>query len=117
MGIDVDGGMLVGCHGSDFAVCDDCPKEYFEGVDFSCLSTGELLDILGLELYADHYDADYDDGYIGFPVVNVPILCEEFNDWIENVKIKAAKFEEITGVGAELCWLSKGLVGLIKEVV
>ena len=106
MGIDYDGGMLVGCHGSSFKVSEDCPEEYLEGLEegeyIEDLDDDELLDILGLEQYSQYCDADTYSSHVGFPVNDTPIDSVEFEGWLIEVKVLADRFEKITGVQAKL---------------
>jgi hypothetical protein len=108
MGIDYDGGMLVGCHGAEFSVLSDCPEHYFddicleEGESIEDLDDNEVMEGLGLESYAEYYDADIDCSYVGFPIGNVEVHSEDFEEWLADVKVKASEFEEITGIKAKL---------------
>ena len=108
MGVDFDGGMLVGCHGSEFSVLSDCPEHYFDDI---CMDDGEtiedledyeVLEGLGLGQYCEYYDADEDCSYIGFPVDNVLIDDPKWEEWVLGVKNLSVKFEGITGTKAKL---------------
>lgn len=108
MGIDYDGGMLVGCHGSYFSVSKDCPEHYLskivldEDESIEDLETWEVVEGLGLERYSEHYDAIVDHSNIGFPVPNVTVNDPKFSEWCEEVSKLAIEFEKITGIKAEL---------------
>jgi hypothetical protein len=111
MGIYYGGGMLVGCHGSKFSLSESCPKEYLGDLhpdkSVGDLYNSELLDILGMSRYAEYYCAEIDSSHVGFPVEGVPIDSVEFEGWLINVKVLAAKFEAITGVKARLIGCQK----------
>lgn len=97
MGMDIDGGMLVGAHGDKLAVPKGVDVEFYEWADEN-----------GLESYAMHYDADQSHTYYGFPIDDVRVSGIN-GEWLESVKDKAAKFEALTGVepsliGAQSVW-------------
>ena len=88
MGIDIDGGMIVGERGDKLSA-----PEYAE-------SLSEWLYEDGIERMSLYYDADDKDCYFGIPVPNIPI--GEIDGWLETVKLAADKFKAITGVPAML---------------
>lgn len=91
MGIDYSGGMIVGADAEDI----DYEVRQFEyGYEFC-----EEHDMTS---YSFWYDADESGQVWGYPVSDVNILSEEFDDWVGVVKRKAQKFEEITGVKVKL---------------
>ena len=108
MGVDYDGGMLVGCHGSDFSVSEDYPEHYLseivldEGESLEDVENYEILEGLGLARYGEHYDASIEHSNIGFSVPNITINDPKFLEWQEEVLKLSIKFEEITGVKAKL---------------
>ena len=90
MGIDYDGGMIVGCIGSDI----DVPEEY----------DGDLSDWIeenDLETMSTYYDAEIDDRYIGFCVDDVDVN-DIHGEWLTDVLQKAEKFFKLTGKKARL---------------
>ena len=90
MGIDYDGGMIVGEIGSKITV----PEKY----DGDIYEMAEDNDMEWLSMY---YDADIKDVYFGFGVPDVPVA--EMNvGWLDDISDKAAKFYELTGVTARL---------------
>ena len=85
MGIDYDGGMLVGARRSKL---NDVPDElWYED---------------GMAVYAERYDGE-GHGYchIGFEIDNIPV-SQINEEWLNNIRTLAEKFKEITGVEAEL---------------
>ena len=52
--------------------------------------------------YSFHYDADSDNQILGFTITDINPLSSEFDKWLEDVKEKAQKFYELTGVEAQL---------------
>jgi hypothetical protein len=90
MGIDYDGGMIVGELGRKLEVPDEFDgnmNDYIEEHDMDAMSL--------------YFDADTDYQYIGFKVPNV-MVSELDGDWLTDVKAKAEKFEELFYVPAKL---------------
>lgn len=88
MGIDTDGGMIIGERGHKI--------EAPEGEDFADWAEDNKL-----ERMAMYYDADTDDCYYGFTIVDV--LVEDMTgEWLQYIHKLANKFEELTGVPAML---------------
>ena len=91
MGVDYSGGMIVGADAEDI----DYEVRQFEyGYEFC-----EEHDMTS---YSFWYDADESGQVWGFPVKDVDILSDEFDNWVSMVKLKAQEFEKITGVKAKL---------------
>lgn len=90
MGIDYDGGMIVGACGDDMLDCVPEGMEFYEWAQDN-----------GLESMAMYYDADSSDCYYGYTVDDVPVPDIE-GEWLTDVKAKAAKFKELTGMDALL---------------
>lgn len=90
MGINIDGGMIIGSLGGDLSV-----PEGFEG------DLCEWLEEDGIEYFSLHYDAGYEDSIYGF-ILDNEVGVEFLDDWLAGVKRKAAEFEKITGVKAKL---------------
>ena len=90
MGIDIEGGMIVGEEANLIDVPEGCDDEFYEWAEN-----------VGMDSYAEHYDADEDYKVYGFPVKDVAVddMCGE---WIEDVKKKADTFFKLTGVKARL---------------
>lgn len=90
MGIDYDGGMIVGACGDMFSE----PEGYED--DFSEWVEDNDMDVMSL-----HYDASEEYQIIGFKVPDVPV-SEMDGDWLKDVKEKAKLFKELTGVEPKL---------------
>jgi hypothetical protein len=89
MGIDYDGGMIIGEIGSKL-----CEPDTYDGF-------GEWVEDNDMKAMSLHYDAGSDFQNIGFAVPDIAI-AEMDGEWLADVKAKARKFEEITGVPAKL---------------
>jgi hypothetical protein len=87
MGIDIEGGMIVGRLGKDI----ECDHD--DGLT-------ELAEENGMDNYSLHYDADEDWHIYGFEVKDV--LVDEIDEWVKTVKEKAQEFKNITGLDAKL---------------
>lgn len=96
MGIDYDGGMVVGELGSELdyeklselSEVEDDPQ-YF------------LVEQKGMESMSLWFDADFENTIYGFGVEDIEV--EKIDQaWIDDLKEKARVFEEITGVKARL---------------
>jgi len=90
MGIDYDGGMIVGELGHKL----ETPSG-FKG-DLS-----EWVEEVELERMSKFYDADIEYNVIGFRVSDVKVSDIE-GEWLIKVKKLAKKFEALTGVPARL---------------
>ncbi len=90
MGIDFDGGMIVGRMADQIAEPGDYEDSFADWLDDNDMDTMSL-----------YYDADEDKQYAGFRVNNVPV-AEMCGEWLADVKAKAATFEELTGEPAHL---------------
>ena len=90
MGIDIEGGMMVGRHGTEMSAPDDYEDEFFEWVEE-----------VGMSGYAEYYDADSDNSFYGFNIADVPV-SEMDGKWRKDLNEKAAKFKELTGLEAHL---------------
>lgn len=90
MGIYYSGGMIVGNSGGDVSE----PEEY-EG-DFQL-----WLEENGMDSMSLHFDADQDSQIVGFAVKDI-LVSDIDEKWIEDIRAKSAKFEELTGVPAKL---------------
>lgn len=90
MGINIDGGMIVGCRANDIEFGDDydCATDYAENNN--------------LDYYSLWFDAGDDGIVLGYCVEDVDPLSESFDEWIKMVKSKAEKFKELTGCNAKL---------------
>ena len=90
MGIDYDGGMIVGALGDEL----DVPEDY----------DGDLYDWMeenDMDSMSQWYDCDTEDCYFGYTVPDIPV-DEIEGEWLADVKAKAEKFEALTGVTAQL---------------
>ena len=88
MGIDTDGGMIIGERG--------CNIEAPEGEEFD-----EWTEDNKLKRMAMYYDADTDDCYYGFAIDD--ILVEDMTgEWLQHIHKLANKFEDLTGISPML---------------
>lgn len=88
MGIDIEGGMIVGLSGREI-VCD-----HEDGLS-------EWAEENGMDNYSIYYDADEEDRYYGFEVNDV-FVKDIDGDWMKDVKQKAEEFKRLTGLDAKL---------------
>lgn len=86
MGIDTDGGMIIGAIGSDLVKCVPEDEEFNEWAEDNKLTR-----------MAMHYDAPSEWCYYGFTVDDVRVMDIE-GEWLTDVKEKADKFEKLTGI-------------------
>lgn len=87
MGIDYDGGMLVGCSADEI----DFPDPDIDGW---CQENN-------LSVFSPWFDADIKNCFVGFKVDDVPVKnVDEF--WMAAINEKAQKFKLITGCEASL---------------
>jgi hypothetical protein len=95
MGIDYDGGMIVGESGGAIVKGGKVTEDEYEIYDV-------LTEDMGMECMSMYYDTnDLDELIFGFPVPDIPV--DEIDDaWLQDIKAKGAKFEELTGIKAEL---------------
>ena len=90
MGIDYNGGMIVGAYGDEITV-----PENFEDLN------SWLLDKYDMTRMASFYDADNSNSFFGFPIDD--ILINDLNEeWINKIKKLGKKFEDITLIKATL---------------
>ena len=89
MGIDYDGGMIVG----DYAENLDIPNTE-ELEDYEWIEENDLD-----EMYP-WYDAPLEECIVGYCVSDVKI--SDMDDWLKDVKEKAKKFKELFGKEAKL---------------
>lgn len=105
MGIDYDGGMIIGANASTVM-----GSVHFEDNDEEMYGTEgnyyeefyEWYENVGMCTYSYHYDASEDSQVVGYTIRDVDPLSEEFPKWVEEVKEYAEKFYKLTGVKAEL---------------
>lgn len=91
MGIDFEGGMIVGGDGDLLETPEGYKGEFYEWAED-----------VGLERLSRYYDADKSECYYGFTVPDVAVAEILSSGWLEDVTDKAAKFEELTGIKAKL---------------
>jgi len=89
MGIDYDGGMIVGELGMELEKPEDFDGELYEWVEE-----------VGLDRMSQWYDSDIDYNYVGFRVDNV--VVDDIDEWLRDVRKKAKEFYRLTGVPARL---------------
>ena len=90
MGVDYDGGIIIGELGRYLSVPDE-----FDG------NMNDFVEEHDMDTMSLHYDADTDFQYIGFKFPNVLVSGID-GEWIDDVKDKAILFEELFGVPAKL---------------
>jgi len=90
MGIDIEGGMIVGAPGDEIKKPD--------GED----DLWGWVHSQGLTSYAPYYDAAVDDCIIGYAVDDVKVTPENMRQFIAEVISKANKFKDLTGTDATL---------------
>lgn len=94
MGIDIDGGIIVGADG-------DALLKVLKALDDEDRDLNEWTEDHEMERYSPWFDAYSEDCYFGFCMPNV--MVNEMNDtWMIELYQKAEKFKEITGLDAEL---------------
>jgi hypothetical protein len=91
MGIDYDGGMIVGAIGSAISVPDD-----------SELALYEWAEDQGMESMSQWFDCDDEYKYYGFCVIDTLVSDIKDDGWLDGVRKKAELFEQLTGVPASL---------------
>jgi len=89
MGIDINGGIIVGEIGSKL-VSVDAPDGLTEWAEYN-----------GMETMSTYYDADSNDCYYGFAVPDI-LVSDIDQAWIDALKAKAQKFEQMTKIPARL---------------
>lgn len=102
MGIDINGGMIVGAHADDLGVPEDFVSEYIDEYNpDSQVTLDEWAEEVGLSYYSLWYDAGYDGRVYGFTLKDCwsrfeiqKMMCE--------VERLMDEFEKITGVEAKL---------------
>ena len=90
MGIEYNGGMIVGELGPKLNPHDD----YETDLD-------EWAAKHDLDRMSPYFDADSEECYFGFSVKDVPV-SEIKGEWLADVEEKAKKFKKLTGVDARL---------------
>ncbi len=91
MGADIEGVMIVGNDANGF----DYPAKYGSYMDF--------IEASELDIMYESYDSRPDRQYFGFKVDGIPIKdIHEKSKWLEDVREKAKRFEELTGLEAKL---------------
>jgi len=90
MGINYDGGMIVGELGSKIEKPRDFSGELYEWIEE-----------MGLDRMFMYYDADIEDNIVGFKVEDV-LVSDMSGKWLTDVWEKAAEFYRLTGVPAKL---------------
>ena len=92
MGIDISGGLFVGCAVEDI---------YYDEDNYECIHDFAVEN--NMSLYSPWFDADSNDCYIGYTISNkIEIFSDDFNKLILDVKSKAEDFENLTGAKARL---------------
>ena len=91
MGIDYEGGMIVGADGDLLSVPDGVKEPFYEWAED-----------VGLERMSRYYDAGQEECYYGFTVPDVFVSEILSSGWLRDVSDKAAEFEKLTGVKAQL---------------
>ena len=98
MGIDYRGSMIVGAQPEDM-------EDFFDTIrdkaDLEDGITEYLWDKCKMDCVSPYYDCDEEEQIFGFFVPDV-LIDEMGDEWLEDIRGKAAKFREITGVSASL---------------
>lgn len=105
MGIDYDGGMIVGADAEEVSgvICFEFEGESVFGTEDNYFEDFyEWYEDNGMSTYSLWYDCGLEGQVVGFTVNDVDPLADEFETWISSVKEKAVKFKELTGVEAKL---------------
>ena len=89
MGIDIDGGMIVGDDLTDLSL----------NVQERVL---ELIDNREMDYLSPYYDSDREDWTVGYRQPDVMIVDDTIVGWLVKVSEDADRFEEITGTKAKL---------------
>ena len=97
MGTDYSGGMLVGAHGTYVS---DTLQGLADNGEYEGGVYG-LVEELGLEVFAEYYDAHLECSYIGFPVDTITVSSMN-QKWLKDIQLLAEEFKELTGVDASL---------------
>ncbi len=105
MGIDISGGMIVGANAADVK-----SSVYREDDDVELYGTNgnlfeefyEWWEEVGMSVYSSHYDCAEDYQIVGFEVKDISVLSDDFDEWVEDVKIKAEGFYKLTGIKPKL---------------
>jgi len=87
MSVDIDGGMIVGCVGSDLTLPDDAG--YDNIIDW-------LAEENGMEYMAPYFDAEPNDCIFGFTVEDH--ATDDLDVFCAKIMSSAEEFESITGV-------------------
>ena len=90
MGIDIEGGMIVGRLGKDMQSCSGDMSLYEWAVEEN-----------EMDSFSMYYDAGEDYQYFGFEVKDVNVDDIE-GEWLEDVKEKSKRFKDLTGLDAKL---------------
>lgn len=98
MGMDINGGIIVGACGEDLEVPEDYVSEYTPDED---LLLDEWAEEVGLDYFSERYDADDDERVYGFILKN-GWKEEELDEFLSIVRQKMAEFKELSGVEAKL---------------
>jgi len=89
MGIDIDGGMIVGEEVNKINI----PEKYED--------IYEWFEDTGMSKFSPWFDAEIESCVVGFMIHDISV--DDINDsWIESIREKAARFKEITGIPAKL---------------
>ena len=88
MGTSYNGGMILGAKMGDV-----CTPEYIDQE----ISNREGAEEAGMEVYAEHYDADDKYCVVGYEIPNI-LVSDMDADWMIEIKYKAIQFKTIFGV-------------------
>ena len=87
MGISTSGTMLIGSEMEKIIPPDDIEDDFDEIRDW--------MEENDLERFAQHYDADDNYCYMGFPIEDIAV--EDMNEeWVTKIKLLVAKFQALT---------------------
>ena len=94
MGIDYDGGMIVGCHATNI----DSELYDIEKHDYSF---EEWAYDNGLTAMREYFDCDLESKSVGFEVEDV-LVADMGTQWLADIHAQAKKFKALTGEDAYL---------------
>ena len=90
MGIDVDGGMLIGARWDD-----DIIKDVIDEGDYD--DNMDWVESCGLQIWSPYYDSPLEDSYIVFPLCDIKVGDMSIK-WLSDCKVKGEDFKKLTGI-------------------
>lgn len=99
MGVDVDGGMIVGRHMTDIEISEEV-LDKFGGDQYDY-----LLEKCEMDHMSPYFDSDPDEWTVGYKIRSVECWDRhgmEFREWLDELEELSDKFYEDTGVRPHL---------------